>query len=148
MHNVVFYRGTFIEFRNGMLNICPVGRSCTQEERIEFYELDKVGQTLIHIVIFILKYQTNVTSGLKCFDRRQQDLQLFSKMFSPSFFHSFICSFHENAQQYDIKLIHFYKSRPFISGEEQLEEANSYFSSAPYLNRRCQMGCIVTYDIN
>ncbi|XP_031695441.1 phosphomannomutase 2 isoform X3 [Anarrhichthys ocellatus] len=34
-------RGTFIEFRNGMLNISPIGRSCTQEERIEFYELDQ-----------------------------------------------------------------------------------------------------------
>uniref|UniRef100_A0A674PLY2 Phosphomannomutase n=1 Tax=Takifugu rubripes TaxID=31033 RepID=A0A674PLY2_TAKRU len=34
-------RGTFVEFRNGMLNICPVGRSCTQEERREFYELDQ-----------------------------------------------------------------------------------------------------------
>jgi len=34
-------RGNFIELRNGMINICPVGRSCTQEERIEFYEYDK-----------------------------------------------------------------------------------------------------------
>ncbi|KAM8934187.1 phosphomannomutase 2 [Pelodytes ibericus] len=34
-------RGTFIEFRNGMLNVSPIGRNCTQEERIEFYELDK-----------------------------------------------------------------------------------------------------------
>ncbi|KAB1263249.1 Phosphomannomutase 2 [Camelus dromedarius] len=34
-------RGTFIEFRNGMLNVSPVGRSCSQEERIEFYELDQ-----------------------------------------------------------------------------------------------------------
>uniref|UniRef100_A0A8D0H897 Phosphomannomutase n=1 Tax=Sphenodon punctatus TaxID=8508 RepID=A0A8D0H897_SPHPU len=34
-------RGTFIEFRNGMLNISPVGRSCTPEERLEFSELDK-----------------------------------------------------------------------------------------------------------
>ncbi|XP_043945538.1 phosphomannomutase 2 isoform X2 [Protopterus annectens] len=34
-------RGTFIEFRNGMINVSPVGRSCSQEERIEFYELDK-----------------------------------------------------------------------------------------------------------
>ncbi|XP_063561085.1 phosphomannomutase 1 isoform X2 [Gorilla gorilla gorilla] len=33
--------GTFIEFRNGMLNISPIGRSCTLEERIEFSELDK-----------------------------------------------------------------------------------------------------------
>ncbi|KAL2309156.1 hypothetical protein Nmel_005339 [Mimus melanotis] len=35
------HRGTFIEFRNGMLNISPIGRSCTPEERIEFSELDK-----------------------------------------------------------------------------------------------------------
>eukprot|EP00062_Callorhinchus_milii_P009168 gi/632952643/ref/XP_007891962.1/ PREDICTED: phosphomannomutase 2 [Callorhinchus milii] len=34
-------RGTFIEFRSGMLNISPVGRSCSQEERIEFHKLDK-----------------------------------------------------------------------------------------------------------
>uniref|UniRef100_A0A8C5Q2E4 Phosphomannomutase n=1 Tax=Leptobrachium leishanense TaxID=445787 RepID=A0A8C5Q2E4_9ANUR len=34
-------RGTFIEFRNGMLNVSPIGRNCSQEERIEFFELDK-----------------------------------------------------------------------------------------------------------
>lgn len=34
-------RGTFVEFRNGMINLCPVGRSCSQEERIQFYEYDK-----------------------------------------------------------------------------------------------------------
>lgn len=34
-------RGTFIEFRNGMLNVSPIGRSCSQDERIEFSELDK-----------------------------------------------------------------------------------------------------------
>lgn len=36
-------RGTFIEFRNGMINISPIGRSCTLEERIEFSEIDKVS---------------------------------------------------------------------------------------------------------
>lgn len=35
-------RGTFIEFRNGMLNISPIGRNCTKEERLEFSEIDKV----------------------------------------------------------------------------------------------------------
>ena len=38
---VVVARGTFVEFRNGMLNICPVGRSCTQAERDQFAEFDK-----------------------------------------------------------------------------------------------------------
>ena len=33
-------RGNFIEFRTGMINCSPVGRSCNQEERMEFYEYD------------------------------------------------------------------------------------------------------------
>lgn len=35
-------RGTFIEFRSGLVNICPVGRSCSQEERDQFGEYDKI----------------------------------------------------------------------------------------------------------
>lgn len=37
-------RGTFIEFRSGLINVCPVGRNCTQEERMEFFEFDKKHQ--------------------------------------------------------------------------------------------------------
>ncbi|KAG2179952.1 hypothetical protein INT43_003739 [Umbelopsis isabellina] len=35
-------RGTFIEFRNGMINVSPIGRNCSQEERIEFNKLDDI----------------------------------------------------------------------------------------------------------
>lgn len=34
-------RGTFIEFRTGLINVCPVGRSCSQAEREQFFEYDK-----------------------------------------------------------------------------------------------------------
>lgn len=33
-------RGTFIEFRNGMLNVSPIGRNCSQSERDEFEKFD------------------------------------------------------------------------------------------------------------
>jgi len=33
-------RGTFLELRTGLLNICPIGRSCTQAERDAFGEFD------------------------------------------------------------------------------------------------------------
>lgn len=33
-------RGTFIEFRNGMINISPIGRNCSQEERDNFEKYD------------------------------------------------------------------------------------------------------------
>ncbi|XP_014665756.1 PREDICTED: phosphomannomutase 2-like isoform X1 [Priapulus caudatus] len=34
-------RGTFIEFRSGLINVCPVGRSCSQAEREEFNAYDQ-----------------------------------------------------------------------------------------------------------
>jgi phosphomannomutase len=34
-------RGTFIEFRTGMLNVSPIGRDCSREERNAFEEWDK-----------------------------------------------------------------------------------------------------------
>lgn len=34
-------RGTFIEFRTGMLNVSPIGRSCSQQERDDFEKYDK-----------------------------------------------------------------------------------------------------------
>ena len=33
-------RGTFIEYRSGMLNISPIGRNCSHEERNEFEKYD------------------------------------------------------------------------------------------------------------
>ena len=34
--------GLFVELRDGLLNLCPVGRLCSYDERIEFFEFDKV----------------------------------------------------------------------------------------------------------
>lgn len=34
-------RGTFIEFRTGLINVCPVGRTCSQAERDQFEQYDK-----------------------------------------------------------------------------------------------------------
>jgi hypothetical protein len=34
-------RGTFIEFRSGMLNVSPIGRNCSQQERCDFEVFDK-----------------------------------------------------------------------------------------------------------
>ncbi|KAJ3075585.1 Phosphomannomutase [Quaeritorhiza haematococci] len=34
-------RGTFIEFRNGMINVSPIGRNCSHPERCDFEKYDK-----------------------------------------------------------------------------------------------------------
>jgi len=46
-------RGTFVEFRNGMVNISPVGRNANVEERNEFEEFDKehnIRKTLVEML--------------------------------------------------------------------------------------------------
>jgi len=34
-------RGTFVEYRNAMINVSPIGRNCSYEERLEFASLDE-----------------------------------------------------------------------------------------------------------
>jgi len=43
-------RGTFVEYRKGMLNVSPIGRSCSQQEREEFIRVDaerKIRDTFV-----------------------------------------------------------------------------------------------------
>ena len=39
--NLPVKRGTFIEFRTGLINVSPIGRGCNQVERDVFEEYDK-----------------------------------------------------------------------------------------------------------
>ena len=45
----VVVRGTFIEFRNGMINVSPVGRNCSKEERDSFEVYDLVSPLSRHL---------------------------------------------------------------------------------------------------
>jgi phosphomannomutase len=56
-------RGNFIELRNGMINISPIGRSCSQVEREMFYELDKENH-IREKMIEKLKYELNIANNL------------------------------------------------------------------------------------
>ncbi len=53
-------RGTFIEFRSGMINISPIGRSCSQSERDEFEKYDNIH----HIRSKMITYLENKFSHL------------------------------------------------------------------------------------
>ncbi len=39
-------RGTFIEYRTGLINVSPIGRNCSLEERKEFHEYNKQTKVL------------------------------------------------------------------------------------------------------
>lgn len=46
-------RGNFIELRNGIINISPIGRSCSKEERDNFYLYDKKYKVRENIIKLI-----------------------------------------------------------------------------------------------
>lgn len=48
-------RGTFIEFRAGMLNVCPIGRSCSQKERDDFEKYDKENKVREKMIVALRK---------------------------------------------------------------------------------------------
>lgn len=43
-------RGTFIEFRNGMVNISPIGRNASNQERNDFEKYDKQANVRAKLV--------------------------------------------------------------------------------------------------
>lgn len=46
-------RGTFVEFRNGMINVSPIGRNASNEERAEYEVYDKahkIRETFVGIL--------------------------------------------------------------------------------------------------
>ena len=61
-------RGTFIEFRNGMINVTPVGRSCSQKERDEFNTYDQQHHVRESMISNIKEkwgnYQDNINEEL------------------------------------------------------------------------------------
>ena len=57
-------RGTFIEFRTGMLNVSPIGRNCSQEERDEFEAYDHAHKVRATMIAALLAKFPDY--GLKC----------------------------------------------------------------------------------
>jgi phosphomannomutase len=56
--NLPIKRGNFIELRSGMLNISPIGRSCNQIERENFYLYDCENKIRKTIIEKLKKYET------------------------------------------------------------------------------------------
>ena len=48
-------RGTFIEYRTGLINVSPIGRNCSTEERKDFNELNKEKKILENFKVAVEK---------------------------------------------------------------------------------------------
>ena len=91
-------RGTFIEYRNGMINISPIGRACNQSEREEFEQYDKihhVRQHMIHQIKeiwndYLVKYEISNIPELNFSIGGQISVDIFPKGWDKTYCLSFV----------------------------------------------------------
>lgn len=100
-------RGNFIEFRSSMINICPVGRSCSQAERDHFSNFDikhKIRQK------FVDELQTEFKdSGLKFALGGQISVDVFPEGWDKTFCLNHVADFEE---------IHFFGDKTDAGGND------------------------------
>lgn len=102
-------RGTFIEYRTGMLNISPIGRQCSQEERDAFEKFDKEAKVREKMVS-ALEEKFGHSFGLKFSIGGQISFDVFPKGWDKTYCLQFV----EN----DFKEIHFFGDKTFPGGND------------------------------
>lgn len=101
-------RGNFIEFRNGLINVCPVGRSCSQAERDQFGEYDKEHNIRKQFVAALEKEFSS--SGLVFSIGGQISFDVFPKGWDKTYCLRFV--------EKDFKTIHFFGDKTDKGGND------------------------------
>ena len=101
-------RGTFVEYRNGMLNISPIGRNCSREERNAFEEFDKTANVRPKFVEALQKEMEGVE--LQYSIGGQISFDVFPKGWDKSFCLQYV----EN----DYDTIHFFGDKCYKGGND------------------------------
>ncbi|XP_078316890.1 uncharacterized protein LOC111120200 isoform X2 [Crassostrea virginica] len=102
-------RGTFVEFRSSMLNLCPVGRSCSQKERDEFSAFDQENNIRKKFVEAL--YQNFPEAGLKFAIGGQISIDVFPVGWDKTFCLQFL-------EKDGIKNIHFFGDKTSAGGND------------------------------
>jgi phosphomannomutase len=101
-------RGTFIEFRTGLINVSPIGRNCSQKEREEFYLYDKQHK-IREKMVEVLEKKFGDTLGLKFSIGGQISIDVFPKGWDKTY-----CLQHLK----DFKEIHFFGDKTEPGGND------------------------------
>jgi len=108
--DVPIKRGNFIELRNGMINISPIGRSCSQKEREEFYKWDKENHVREHMIEQIKHEISNFDCELNFSIGGQISIDIFPKGWDKTYCLSFL--------QDKYKQIYFFGDKTEIGGND------------------------------
>jgi len=104
-------RGTFVEFRNGMINVSPVGRDCSQEERIEFFEFDKKHKVREKMIEEFQKALPDLAKKLKCSIGGQISFDVFPHGWDKTYCLRFL-------KDAGFKEIHFFGDKTYEGGND------------------------------
>lgn len=102
-------RGTFIEFRAGMLNISPIGRNCSREERNDYEKFDLANNIRKDMVAAMSEKFKHL--NLKYSVGGQISFDVFPQGWDKTFCLNFL-----NAEDYDE--IHFFGDKTFEGGND------------------------------
>lgn len=103
-------RGTFVEFRKGMLNISPVGRACSQSERDAYEEFD-LANNIRKDFVSALEKEFNPDYGLKFSIGGQISFDVFPVGWDKTY-----CLQHVKDSGYEE--IHFFGDKTFSGGND------------------------------
>ncbi|RAK83248.1 PMM-domain-containing protein [Aspergillus costaricaensis CBS 115574] len=108
-------RGTFVEFRNGMINVSPIGRNASTEERKEFEAYDKIHNIRRDLVDALKKEFPDY--GLSYSIGGEISFDVF-----PTGWDKTYCLQHVEAEKditgIDYKTIHFFGDKTFPGGND------------------------------
>jgi len=103
-------RGTFVEFRTGMINVSPIGRNCTQQEREEYFEYDKKHQIRAKMIEQFQKQLPDLAKKLKCSIGGQISYDVFPHGWDKTYCLRFV--------EHDFKEIHFFGDKTHEGGND------------------------------
>jgi len=103
--NVPVKRGTFIEYRNGMLNVSPIGRACSREERNDFETWDKQSKCRETMVVHFRDKYPDLQFSIG----GQISFDVFPKGWDKTYCLQFLEGFDE---------IHFFGDKTYVGGND------------------------------
>ena len=110
LKDVPVKRGTFIEYRNGMLNVSPIGRACSRPERNEFEAWDKVSKCREKMVA-VLEKEFGERFGLKFSIGGQISFDVFPKGWDKTYCLQFL-------KDQNFEEIHFFGDKTYEGGND------------------------------
>jgi len=104
-------RGTFIEFRSGMINVSPIGRNCSQEEREDFYKYDQKEKIREKMIQEFEKKLPDLAKRLKCSIGGQISFDVFPKGWDKTYCLQFV-------EKENFKEVHFFGDKTDPGGND------------------------------